>query len=245
MAEDGTRRVVEALRIENERIDHCVVGEPSSSEALGDMIKIGRRGSLNAVVTAEGRQGHVAYPRRALNAVPPLIALLAKLQAHHLDDGYPEFQPSNLEVTTIDVGNPTTNVIPARATARLNIRFNPAHTGNSLTTWLEAERAAAQAGFGGELKLEIKVSGEAFLTEPGRFVEVVAQACQEKAGRTPELSTTGGTSDARFIRTLCPVVELGLVGQSMHGVDEHAAVDDIQALTAVYRRLIALYFERF
>ena len=245
VAEDGTRRVVEALQIDHERIDHCVVGEPSSTEALGDMIKVGRRGSLNAVITSQGRQGHVAYPHRALNPLPPLIALLARLQAHVLDDGYPQFQPSNLEVTTIDVGNPTTNVIPARAAARLNIRFNPAHTAKSLTAWLEAERVAAQAGFEGRLGLEVKVSGEAFLTEPGPFVDVVAEACRDVAGRTPQLSTTGGTSDARFIRALCPVVELGLVGQSMHAVDEHAAVADIRTLTAVYRRLIALYFERF
>jgi succinyl-diaminopimelate desuccinylase len=245
VAEDGTRRVVEALQIDHERIDHCVVGEPSSAEALGDTIKIGRRGSLNAMITSEGRQGHVAYPQRALNPLPPLIALLARLQAHRLDDGYPQFQASNLEVTTVDVGNPTTNVIPARAGARLNIRFNPSHTAKSLMAWLQAECAAAQAAFEGKLGLTVQVSGEAFLTEPGPFVDVVAQACRDATGRTPELSTTGGTSDARFIRALCPVVELGLVGQSMHAVDEHAAVEDVHALTAVYRRLIALYFERF
>ena len=246
IAQDGTRRVVEALQIDEERIDHCIVGEPSSAETLGDMIKIGRRGSLNAVITAIGRQGHVAYPHRAANPVRPLVELLGRLQAHRLDDGYPQFQPSNLEVTTVDVGNGATNVIPARATARINIRFNPAHTGASLTRWLEAELAAARAGFpGGELELQAHVSGEAFLTGPGAFVEVIQQACLETVGASPKLSTTGGTSDARFIRRICPVVELGLVGRSMHGVDEHASEADIRGLAGLYRRLIELYFQRF
>jgi succinyl-diaminopimelate desuccinylase len=245
VAVDGTRRVVEALQAEGERIDHCIVGEPSSSEALGDMVKIGRRGSLNTLIVAQGRQGHVAYPHRAANPVRPLVELLARLQAHRLDDGYPEFQPSNLEVTSIDVGNPATNVIPAKATARLNIRFNPAHTSASLTAWMQAELAAAQASAElVRLGLEVQVSGEAFLTEPGPFVEMVRQACRERAGRDPELSTTGGTSDARFIRALCPVVELGLVGKSMHAVDEHASEADIRALASLYRRLIELYFDR-
>jgi succinyl-diaminopimelate desuccinylase len=246
VATDGTRRVVEALKLDRERIDHCVVGEPSSSEALGDMIKIGRRGSLNATITAVGRQGHVAYPHRAANPVRPLIGLLQRLQAHRLDEGYPEFQPSNLEVVTVDVGNAATNVIPARATARLNIRFNPAHTSATLSAWLAQEAEAARAGFPeGRIELEIQVSGEAFLTEPGAFVEVVQQACAEAVGRTPELSTTGGTSDARFIASLCPVLELGLVGKSMHAVDEHVPARDLQDLTRLYRTLISRYFERF
>jgi succinyl-diaminopimelate desuccinylase len=246
VAQDGTRRVVEALQLDGERIDHCVVGEPSSAERLGDMVKIGRRGSLNATITAEGRQGHVAYPQRAANPVRPLIGLLQRLQAHRPDDGYPEFQPSNLEVTTIDVGNPATNVIPARASARLNIRFNPAHTAASLTAWLEQETRAAQAGFpDGRIGLEVQVSGEAFLTEPGPFTALVADVCAEALGVRPELSTTGGTSDARFITRLCPVLELGLVGASMHGVDEHASTADLKALTGLYRLLIQRYFERF
>ncbi len=246
VATEGTCRVVEALIAEGERIDHCIVGEPSSSEALGDMVKIGRRGSLNATFTAEGRQGHVAYPQRAANPVRPLIALLARLQAHRLDEGYPSFQPSNLEVVTVDVGNAATNVIPARSRGRLNIRFNPAHTGGSLTRWLEAARADAEDGFeGGTIAMDVQVSGEAFLTEPGDFVQLIQDVTLAATGRTPELSTTGGTSDARFIRRLCPVVELGLVGKSMHGVDEHAPAADILALTALYRMLIERYFERF
>ena len=242
----GTREVVQTLQAEGERIDHCIVGEPSSAETLGDMIKIGRRGSLSTTLVVEGRQGHVAYPHRAANPIRPLIGLLQRLQTHRLDDGYPEFQPSNLEVVTIDVGNPATNVIPARASARLNIRFNPAHTSASLAAWLEAEVAAARAQFPeGRIGMELQVSGEAFLTEPGAFVGLIQQACRDVLGRTPELSTTGGTSDARFICKLCPVVELGLVGRSMHGVDEHAPERDIRDLARLYRTLIERYFEGF
>ena len=246
VATDGTRKVVEALMAQGEAIDACVVGEPSSAETLGDMIKIGRRGSLNAEVWAYGRQGHVAYPHRAANPMRPLIRLLDRLQAHRLDDGYPEFQPSNLEVTTLDVGNPATNVIPARAAARLNIRFNPAHTSATLIDWLDAERASAEADFPG-VKLEIKVhvSGEAFLTEPGPFVQTVVEACEATLGRRPELSTTGGTSDARFICRMCPVLELGLVGKSMHGIDEHVPEQDLRDLARLYEAVIEGYFARF
>jgi len=244
-AVNGTRRVVEALAAEGERISHCVVGEPTSSALFGDMIKIGRRGSLNAYLTVEGVQGHSAYPHRAANPIPVLIRLLSALQDRQLDDGYPEFQPSNLQVTTIDVGNPATNVIPKTAKARLNIRFNPAHTGHALSDWIAAEAARAGEGFGGQVTARVEISGEAFLTAPGDFVEVVAEAVEAVAGRRPELSTTGGTSYARFIRTLCPVVELGLVGATMHAVDERTPVAEIVQLTEVYRRLIRRYFETF
>ena len=242
IATHGTRAVVEALRAEGERIDHCVVGEPSSSAALGDMIKVGRRGSLNAEITVEGVQGHVAYPDRAANPIPVLIGLLAALQARRLDEGYPEFQPSNLEVTTFDVGNAATNVIPRTARARLNIRFNPAHTGASLGAWIEAEAARAAEGFAGQVEARVEVGGESFLTEPGPFVDVVAETVEAVAGRRPELSTTGGTSDARFIRALCPVVELGLVGATMHGVDERVPITEIRQLTELYQTLIRRYF---
>lgn len=238
----GTRKVVEALQAEGERLDGCVVGEPSSAETLGDMIKVGRRGSLNAWITVEGVQGHVAYPHRAANPVRPLIDLLARLQSRRLDDGYPEFQPSNLEVVTVDVGNPATNVIPAEASARLNIRFNPAHRGADLADWIAREAAAAAEGFGGTIEAHSVVSGEAFLTEPGPFTDVVVAAVQDTLGRAPELSTTGGTSDARFIRALCPVVELGLVGTSIHKVDEQSPVADILALERTYRRLAKRFF---
>jgi succinyl-diaminopimelate desuccinylase len=241
----GTKLVVAALQAEGEAIDHCVVGEPTSSVLFGDMIKIGRRGSLNAYLTVDGVQGHSAYPQRAANPIPVLVRLLAALQDRQLDDGYPQFQPSNLQVTTIDVANPATNVIPRTAKARLNIRFNPAHTGRSLADWIEAEAAKAGEGFNGQVTARVEISGEAFLTEPGPFVAVVAEAVEAEAGRRPELSTTGGTSDARFIRALCPVVELGLVGATMHAVDERTPVAEIEQLTAVYRRLIRRYFEEF
>ena len=244
-ADDGTVRVVQALRDEGEVIDHCVVGEPSSLAKLGDQMKIGRRGSVSASIVVEGIQGHVAYPERAANPVPVLIRLLDRLQARVLDDGYPEFPRSNLEVTTIDVGNPAGNVIPARATARLNIRFNPTHTGKALADWFQAECDKAGEGFKGQVSLKTKISGEAFLTEPGDFVEVCSSAVKAVTGLDPALSTSGGTSDARFIRSLCPVVELGLVGATMHMVDECVPVEQLRDLTKVYGRLIERYFDTF
>jgi succinyl-diaminopimelate desuccinylase len=245
VALDGTKRVVEALAAEGEVLDHCVVGEPTSSETFGDMIKVGRRGSINADIEVTGVQGHVAYPHRAANPVPVLIGLLAALQARGLDTGYPEFQPSNLEVTRIDVPNTATNVIPGVARARLNIRFNPSHTGAELAAWIAAEAELAAEGTPCQVTVTPQISGEAFLTAPGPFTDLVAAAVAEVTGRAPELSTTGGTSDARFIRALCPVVELGLVGRTMHQVDERAPVAEIQMLQAVYERLIARYFEAF
>jgi succinyl-diaminopimelate desuccinylase len=242
-AVDGTRQVVERLRAEGETIDHCIVGEPTSSRRLGDMIKIGRRGSLNAAVTVQGRQGHVAYPDRALNPIPVLTALLGRLADHKLDEGFEGFQPSNLEVTSIDVGNPATNVIPAQAKARFNIRFNPAHTGASLTAWLETMRAAAEAESGARIDLEVAVPGEAFLTGQGPFTALVATTVEATLGVTPDLSTTGGSSDARFIRSLCPVIELGLVGATMHQVDEQVPVADLTALSGLYETLIVRYFD--
>jgi succinyl-diaminopimelate desuccinylase len=242
-ATDGTVRVVETLIAKGEVIDHCIVGEPSSSVVLGDMVKVGRRGSINAFFEVEGVQGHVAYPHRAANPVPVLVRLLAALQGRSLDEGYAEFQPSNLEITTVDVGNPTTNLIPARATARVNIRFNPNHTGAQLQAWFEDEAAKAGEGFEGRVSVRCAVSGEAFLTERGPFTELVHRAVVETTGEAPDLSTTGGTSDARFIRAMCPVVELGLVGATMHGIDERVPVEDLKRLTAAYERLITLYFD--
>ena len=240
----GTKRVVEALMAEGEVIDACVVGEPSSQQALGDMIKIGRRGSLNTWITVHGKQGHVAYPDRAANPVPVLARLVARLADHRLDDGYEAFQPSNLELTTLDVGNTATNLIPAGARGRLNIRFNPNHTGESLMAWLNAEAGKAQAESGLRIELEHLHSGDAFLTQTGPFVTAVQDAVEASTGRRPEASTTGGTSDARFIRAMCPVLELGLVGQTMHQIDERAPVAEIEALAEVYRAVIGTYFER-
>ena len=240
----GTKRVVQALMAEGEVIDACVVGEPSSQHALGDMIKIGRRGSLNTWITVHGKQGHVAYPDRAANPVPVLARLVARLADHKLDAGYEAFQPSNLELTTLDVGNTATNLIPAEARGRLNIRFNPNHTGESLMAWLNAEAGKAQAESGLRIELEHLHSGDAFLTQTGPFVTGVQDAVEAATGRRPEASTTGGTSDARFIRAMCPVLELGLVGQTMHQIDERAPVAEIEALAEVYRAVIGTYFAR-
>jgi succinyl-diaminopimelate desuccinylase len=245
VATHGTKMVVDALDIEDEHIDHCVVGEPTSSETFGDMIKVGRRGSINVEITVTGVQGHVAYPHRAANPVPVLLRLLLRLQERKLDEGYPEFQPSNLEITRIDVPNTATNVIPGVARARLNIRFNPNHTGEDLARWIAGAAEAEARDFQGAIEVVPQISGEAFLTEPGPFTDVVAAAVRDVAGRDPELSTTGGTSDARFIRALCPVVELGLVGKTMHQVDEAAPIAEILQLQAVYERLIERYFAAF
>ena len=245
IALDGTKRVVATLAAEGEVIDHCIVGEPSSSARLGDMIKIGRRGSINSWITVEGTQGHVAYPHRAANPVPVLIDILSRLQARVLDDGYEGFQPSNLEVTTIDVGNTATNIIPREAKARLNIRFNPAHKGAGLEAWIAETAAAAGDGFKGRVEVKSIISGEAFLTRQGPFTEMVAAAILETTGETTDMSTTGGTSDARFIRDLCPVLEFGLVGETMHAVDERVPVSQIRDLQAAYQRIIERYFETF
>jgi succinyl-diaminopimelate desuccinylase len=245
VAEDGTKAVVAALAAEGEAIDHCLVGEPTSRAALGDMIKIGRRGSLNAEVQVEGVQGHVAYPDRAANPAPPLLRFLGAVQARVLDEGTADFQASNLEITSIDIGNPATNVIPAKAAARLNIRFNPSHAGSELASWLEAEGRKAGSGFAGSVSVTTRISGEAFLTKPGRFSDLVARTVEAVSGRRPELSTSGGTSDARFIRAICPVVEFGLVGASMHMIDECATVEDILSLRDIYARLLADYFAAF
>ncbi len=220
------------------RPDLCVVGEPTASVTVGDTVKIGRRGSLNAWITVPGVQGHVAYPDRADNPVTRLVAVLAALKARTFDDGSAAFQPSNLEVTDITVGNPATNVIPATAAARLNIRFNDRQRGAELEAWLRATAAAhAPAAV-----VEVRISGEAFLTDSGPLPTLCAAAVHEVTGRTPDLSTTGGTSDARFIRAVCPVVELGLVGATMHQVGERVAVADIATLTDIYAAVLRRVF---
>lgn len=242
---DGTRRVVEALMAEGERVDHCVVGEPSSVARVGDVIKIGRRGSLNVWITVKGRQGHVAYPERGANPIPVLLDLLQALRSRPLDQPWPSFTPSNLEITTVDVGNPATNVIPARAFGRFNIRFNPAHTGEALMAWITREVEASRGRSGLEIELDMLHSGDAFLTEPSRFTGLVAAAIEDSLGVTPEPNTIGGTSDARYIRAMCPVVEFGLVGQTMHQVDERVSLSDLDALTRAYRAIIAAYGAAF
>jgi succinyl-diaminopimelate desuccinylase len=240
-AVNGTKAVLEQLFREGERFDACLVGEPSSVDVLGDTYKPGRRGSLNAWITARGVQGHVAYPERAANPVPVLIELLAGLQARRLDAGRPPFPPSNLEVTTVDVGNPAGNVIPAEARARLNIRFNPAHTGESLSAWLEESARAAERD-GVTVEVEAVCSGNAFLTDPGPWTELVAEAVEGVLGRRPEPSVAGGTSDARYLRAVAPVVEIGLVGTTIHQVDERVPVADLHGLQAVYEAVIERFF---
>lgn len=244
VAINGTKKLLEAISQEGQRLDHCLVGEPTNPDALGDMLKNGRRGSLNCTVTVTGIQGHVAYPHKAANPVRALVRFLNKVQSRELDDGAQGFQPSNLEIVTIDVGNPASNVIPETATARLNIRFNTAHSGASLSQWLLAEAAAAQESFKGNIALDIRVSGEAFFTQPGLLTDVVQGACEAITGRRPELSTTGGTSDARFIKDYCPVCEFGLVGATMHQIDERVNVADIETLTQIYDRVLQDYFRR-
>ena len=241
-SEHGTLALLDWMEAEGERLDLCLVGEPTSSKALGDMAKIGRRGSLTARITARGRQGHTAYPDRALNPLPPLCGLLARLAATQLDDGTEHFQPSTLALTTVDTGNPASNVVPAEARAVLNIRFNDRHTGASLTRWLEAEAARAGAESGAAFSVEVRVSGEAFLTPPGRLTDLLTAAVEAETGRRPELSTSGGTSDARFVKAHCPVAEFGLTGRFMHQTDERVPVEEVRALKAIYLRLLRSYF---
>jgi succinyl-diaminopimelate desuccinylase len=239
---DGTRAILDWMAENGERMDHCLVGEPTCPARMGEMIKIGRRGSLTARLTAYGRQGHSAYPDRAQNPLPALVRLLDRLASRELDGGTAHFAASTLALTTIDVGNPASNVIPAEARATLNIRFNDAHSGKSLTDWIEAEadRVAKETGIG--IAARFQISGESFLTEPGPFTDLVVRAVAAVTGTTPALSTSGGTSDARFVKNHCPVLEFGLVGPSMHQVDEHVEIAHIRELKAVYARILADYF---
>ncbi len=231
----GTVALMERMAARGIVPDLCLVGEPTSTARLGDMMKIGRRGSVNIWIDVPGRQGHVAYPHLADNPIPRLIAILADSETVVLDKGTDWFQPSNIEVTDIAVGNPAHNVIPAKASARLSIRFNDQHRGTDL---IERIRAIAERHAPG-VAVTGKVSGEAFLTEPGAFSTLVSEAIVGATGITPELSTTGGTSDARFLSKLCPVVEFGLINATMHKVDEAVAVDDLRALTDIYTDVIA------
>jgi succinyl-diaminopimelate desuccinylase len=241
-AVNGTRPMVETLAAEGETIDHCLVGEPSCPEHLGDMMKVGRRGSLNVELTVHGRQGHSAYPDRADNPIPRLMDMLAAVTAQPLDHGSDHFQPSTLALTSIDVGNPATNVIPGKATARFNIRFNDHHTGWTLIQYMKGVFEGVQAGRPGSFDMDVKVSGESFLTPPGPLSDLVSHAAEAVTGRTPELSTSGGTSDARFIKDIAAVAEFGLVGRTIHQADECVPVADLEALTEIYRRVIAGYF---
>jgi succinyl-diaminopimelate desuccinylase len=241
IAVNGTIKLLKWVAERGETFDHCILGEPSNVDALGDTIKAGRRGSLNGTLIVTGRQGHVAYPERADNPVRGLVALIAALQAP-LDQGSAQFSPSNLEFTSVDVGNTTVNLIPGEARARFNIRFNDCHSLSSLKALVE-QRAKAASGGRINHSFEWQPSNaDVFVTKPGAFTDLAVAAIAEVTGRTPKLSTSGGTSDARFIKDYCPVLEFGLVGQTMHAVDERAPVKDLVTLTAVYRRILEKYF---
>lgn len=241
-ADHGTVAILDWMSEQGERIDHCLVGEPTCPEHLGEMIKVGRRGSMTAVITATGVQGHSAYPHRAKNPLPALAKLIDRLASHELDKGTEHFDPSTLAVTSIDTGNLANNVIPAKAKAVVNIRFNDTFTSKQLGIWLkkEVERISTETDI--EISVETKVSGESFLTPPGELSSLVGRAIKNELGITPEMSTTGGTSDARFVKNVCPVVEFGLVGKTMHSVDERVDISQIHHLKSIYRRILKDYF---
>jgi len=241
-AVNGTRKVLAWLQDKSERIDHCIVGEPTSVATTGDTIKIGRRGSLNVRVRVKGVQGHVAYPHKARNPVPALAALAARLSGLTLDEGSAHFEPSTLAFTSIDTGNAATNVIPAEARGQFNIRFNDLHTADSLMVLLESEAREVAAHRGCEIVLEPSLSGVSFITAPGAFTDLIAKSVTDVTGKAPEFSTGGGTSDARFIKDYCPVAELGLINATMHKTDECAALADIRTLTDIYAALLDAYF---
>ena len=237
---NGTVKVLDWLANRGENLDHCLVGEPTNPDNLGDMIKIGRRGSLTGTLTVKGIQGHVAYPHLADNPLPRLIKMMDRFTSHLFDNGNEHFTPTNLELASIDVGNTASNVIPAQATALFNIRFNTEQTSDDLEKWLQEQCEAV----GGDYTLNISIGAQPFLTQPGPFTDLISDAVEEVTGIKPALTTTGGTSDARFIHHHCPVAEFGLISETMHKVDEQASVSDIEQLTRIYTRILELYFEK-
>ncbi len=242
IAVNGTVKLLPWAAQRGEKFDHCVLGEPSNVEAMGDCIKIGRRGSLSGTLYVDGIQGHVAYPHRASNPVPDIAALIVALSSEPLDTGSAQFQPSNLEFTSVDVGNLATNVIPAQARAKFNIRFNDHHNQASLRALIEA-RVVTAAGNRMQARIGWEPSNaDVFVTRPGAFTDLVVAAIEEATGRKPDLNTGGGTSDARFITKYCPVIEFGLVGQTMHQIDERTPVADLEKLTKIYRGVLDRYF---
>lgn len=239
---NGTKKVLAAITAAGEKIDHCLVGEPTNPNTLGEMIKIGRRGSLNGVLRIIGTQGHVAYPDLAGNPVPTLLKLLTVLSSKKLDDGNDSFQPSNLEITSVDVDNPAHNIIAGSASAKFNIRFNTEHTGDDLLDWINGEIKIASKNFNGHIEADLSVPGHPFLTKPCVLTEKLSAAIEDITGHTPVLSTSGGTSDARFITNYAPVVEFGLIGKTIHKINEHAEVEDIKNLMEIYKAFLVRYF---
>jgi succinyl-diaminopimelate desuccinylase len=242
IAVNGTVKVLDWLKQNGEALDHCVVGEPTSAARAGDLLKIGRRGSANFRLTVTGIQGHAAYPSLALNPIPIIAELIRRIANWRLDEGSEHFEPSTLAFTTVDVGNPTVNVIPAEARAGFNIRFNDRHTPDTLLRQIETIADSVKRDMGGEIGIATQVSGVSFFTPPGAFTDLLAESVKRVTGMTPEYSTTGGTSDARFIKDHCPVVELGLAGRTMHKANECVTVADIEALTRIYHSVLELYF---
>lgn len=242
-AVDGTVALVEWMAASGHQLDACIVAEPSCPEQFGDSIKIGRRGSLTAFLEAKGVQGHSAYPHRCNNPIHAMSALVNRLAAHDFNDQTDHFDRTTLAVTTFDTGNPASNVIPARAKAAVNIRFNETHSSESLTDWLKAQAWAVEEDTGVEFSMRTKVAGESFLTEPCELSEIVLAAVESQTGRKPEFSTSGGTSDARFIFKVCPVVEFGVVSQTIHGVDERVDVEDVKKLKLIFMDVLRKYFE--
>ncbi len=241
-AVDGTTALLDYMDQTGEKMSVCLVGEPTCPNHMGEMIKIGRRGSLTAWFTVTGVQGHSAYPHRANNPLNGLSRLMDRLGSHQLDEGSEHFDASTLAIVTIDTGNPATNVIPAQGRAAVNIRFNDLHSGTSLTNWLQSEADKIAEEFGLKVEMKIQISGESFITPPGDLSELVSKAVQTETNQVPELSTTGGTSDARFVKAHCPVVEFGLVGKTMHQVDENVEVAQIHQLKSIYTRILTDYF---
>ena len=241
-AKDGTVALLDWMQAQGERMDHCLVGEPTCPDVMGDMMKIGRRGSMNGYFTITGVQGHAAYPHRANNPLPAMARLMDQLSTATLDTGTAHFDASTLAVVTIDTGNPATNVIAAQCRATVNIRFNDAHSGASLTDWLQEHADEVSKDFNLRVDLDVIISGESFMTPPGELSDLVARAVQVETNRTPELSTSGGTSDARFVQHHCPVVEFGLVGKTMHQVDERVEIAQIHQLKSIYTRILRDYF---
>lgn len=239
---NGTMKVLDWLKSRGETLDACIVGEPSNPEALGEEIKIGRRGSLTVEIIVRGKQGHAAYPQKADNPVPKLARILDRLSSAEIDRGTPDFEPSNLQVTVISVPNRASNVIPAEARATANIRYNDTWRRPTIEAWVREQCASAAATLNAACDLEFSGTGDVFLTKPGVLVDTLAAAIKAETGRTPALSTGGGTSDARFIKDFCPVVEFGLVNKSIHAVDEHVPLADLERLTAIYQRFLAGYF---
>lgn len=241
-AVDGTTAILDWMKQHGQTMDHCLVGEPTSPNHMGEMMKIGRRGSLTAFISIQGVQGHSAYPHRANNPVSAMVQLMSALEAVPLDNGTEHFDQSTLAITTIDVGNRATNVIPETCHATVNIRFNDEHSGQSLTNWLKSHVDVVANNTNTQIRMNVKISGESFITPPGELSDLISKSVEAELGVKPELSTTGGTSDARFIKNVCPVTEFGLVGKTMHAVDERVEIEHIHQLKRIYSRILQQYF---